>query len=72
MIKEFRIKEEDKTNEQELGKKLLISYGVQGSNSQPEVYSDIEEIEARFIEPMNDFVREVTGNPLTGENMHSK
>lgn len=72
MIKPFKIIESEKTNEQELGKKLSIAYGIDGSASLPEAYESIEEIEARFIGVMNDLVKEVTGHPVTGEQCHNR
>ena len=49
---------------QVLGSKLTIRYGPKGSASEGEDFESLEEIVARFIEPMNDLTREVTGNGL--------
>mmetsp|Transcript_11633 Transcript_11633/g.14960 ORF Transcript_11633/g.14960 Transcript_11633/m.14960 type:complete len:1328 (-) Transcript_11633:11-3994(-) len=73
ILKAFTINEKDKKSPQELGETLMITYGANGSHgTETEEYESIDEIAGRFIERMNDLVREVTGHPITGEGAHSK
>ena len=63
----------DDNNKKELGNKLWITYGPNGSSrGKAEDYESIDEIEARFIDPMNQLINDVTGHPITGAGAHAK
>lgn len=65
VLKNFTVKEANRVNPQVVGSKLTIGYGAQGSASPGEDFESLDEIIARFIEPMNDLTREVTGSNHT-------
>ncbi|GMH82688.1 hypothetical protein TrVE_jg3342 [Triparma verrucosa] len=59
VYKHYEIIEEDKDTDNSIGNKLTIK-----TSTFTEVYGDLDEIVARFVEPMNELVVEVTSKKL--------